>query len=126
VVGEVFSTAEVDDGTANPLRLNSEGRMRWLCERTLQSARNDGELRQTVAQQEDKMEKRLERTKEMIEERLELTEDMMEKRMERTDAKVDSIGAQVEEMRSMIAQLVALQAGGAAAPARVAHYALGD
>jgi hypothetical protein len=119
VVGEVFSTAEVDDGTANPLRLNSDGRMRWLCERTLQSGRNDGELKQTVAQQEDKMEKRLECTEER-------TKEMMEERLERTDAKVDSIDAQVAEMRSMIAQLVALQAGGAAAPARVAHYALGD
>jgi hypothetical protein len=49
VVGEVFSTAEVDDGTANPLRLNSEGRMRWLCERTLQSARNDAAIVEKVA-----------------------------------------------------------------------------
>jgi chaperonin cofactor prefoldin len=90
--------------------------MRWLCERTLQSGRNDGEPKQMVAQQEDKMEKRLECTEER-------TKDMMEERLERTDAKVDSIdskvdslGAQVAEMRFMIAQLVALQAAGAAAP----------
>jgi hypothetical protein len=35
-MSQIFATAEVDDSTTNPLRLNSQGRMRWLCDRTMQ------------------------------------------------------------------------------------------
>ena len=47
-VSEVFSTAEVKDDTVNPLRLNS-GSL-WLCERSLQSTRMDGDTKKKVSE----------------------------------------------------------------------------
>ena len=48
---------------------------------------------------------------------LEMIRDELHAKVDSIDSKVDNIGTQVKEMRSMIAQLVVLQAGGAAAPA---------
>ena len=116
VVSEVFSTAEVEDGTVNPLRLNSEGRMRWLCERSLQSTRGeaetkaevakiDGVMKEKVAQLEDRMDSQHAETNAKVE--------RVETKVEAMDAKLDRVMAQqsddMREVRAMIAQLVELQ-----------------
>ena len=44
VVDEVFGTAEMDEGTTNPLRLNSSNRTRWLCEHTMRSDKRIDEI----------------------------------------------------------------------------------
>ena len=44
VVAEVFGTAEMDEGTTNPLRLNSSNRTRWLCEHTMRSNKRIDEI----------------------------------------------------------------------------------
>lgn len=44
VVDEVFGTAEVDEGTMDPTRLNSANRTRWLCERTMRSDKRMDEV----------------------------------------------------------------------------------
>ena len=48
VMSQVFATAEVDDSTTHPLRLNSQGRMRWLCDRTMQLEKEVTELKATM------------------------------------------------------------------------------
>ena len=54
IVGEVFGTAETDEGTMNPLHLNSANRTRWLCEHTMRSDKHIGEI---VLQQQKMMDK---------------------------------------------------------------------
>ena len=44
MVDEVFGTAEVDEGTMDPTRLNSANRTRWLCERTMRSDKRMDEV----------------------------------------------------------------------------------
>ena len=44
VVDEIFGTAEVDEGTMNPVHLNSANRTRWLCERTMRSDKRMDEI----------------------------------------------------------------------------------
>jgi outer membrane murein-binding lipoprotein Lpp len=102
VVGEVFSTAEVDDGTANPLRLNSEGRMRWLCERTLQSARNDAAIVEKVALMESQHAQSSAKLDEMKTDVDDLKADV--------DEKLEKMNEQLER----IATMLAMHAGGGA------------
>jgi hypothetical protein len=89
--------------SATTLRLNSEGRMRWLCERTLQSARADGQLAQSLSSRRAGWRTGW-RSGWRTEERL---KQVVAQQVARTNAKL-------EEMSSMIAQLVALQGDSAA------------
>jgi hypothetical protein len=103
VVGEVFSTAEVDDGTANPLRLNSEGRMRWLCERTLQSARNDAAIVEKVALMESQHVQSSAKLDEMKTDVDEMKADV--------DEKLEKMNEQLERIATMLAPLAGGGAG---------------
>ena len=101
---EVFSTAEVEDGTVNPLRLNSEGRTRWLCERSLQSARVEAETKAEVAKVDAKVDQLTEmaRMDGAMKEKVAQLEDRLDSQHAETNAKLD-------EMKAMVAKLVELQ-----------------
>lgn len=91
VVSEVFSTAEVEDGTVNPLRLNTEGRTRWLCERSLQSTRIEAETKEEVAKIDGAMKEKVAQLK------------------DRMDSQHAETNAKLEEVKAMVAKLVELQ-----------------
>jgi hypothetical protein len=54
VVDEVFGTMDADEGSTNPLRLNSANRTRWLCEQTMRSNKRIDDI---IEQQKAMMQK---------------------------------------------------------------------